>query len=215
MEARAPLDAASRRGRQHHRRPGPRPPDSDSTTKVGGQKRVVPGPAVGAGRGRGSFTGTPARQLSAAASASRAPAIELAPGSDSIELPVSLRRHFGNQDVYRARAVVCRVERSRAREPPGRSPLPRRGGAEDDMISVSHPMGTRLSGRIAVVTGGRARACSSAPSGEGADVAFSHRESRRTGRRGDRSSGARHSRPADAGRGEIAAFVEAAAGAGR
>jgi hypothetical protein len=28
-----------------------------------------------------------------------------------IELPVSLRRHFGNKDVYRARAVVCRVER--------------------------------------------------------------------------------------------------------
>jgi hypothetical protein len=29
----------------------------------------------------------------------------------SIELPVNLRRHFGNQDVYEARAVVCRVER--------------------------------------------------------------------------------------------------------
>jgi hypothetical protein len=29
----------------------------------------------------------------------------------SIELPVSLRRHFGDKDVYRARAVVCRVER--------------------------------------------------------------------------------------------------------
>lgn len=29
----------------------------------------------------------------------------------AIELPASLRRHFGNQDVYRARAVVCRVER--------------------------------------------------------------------------------------------------------
>jgi hypothetical protein len=29
-----------------------------------------------------------------------------------IDLPVSLRRHFGNRDVYRARAVVCRVERS-------------------------------------------------------------------------------------------------------
>jgi c-di-GMP-binding flagellar brake protein YcgR len=29
----------------------------------------------------------------------------------SIELPVSLRRHFGDQDIYRARAVVCRVER--------------------------------------------------------------------------------------------------------
>ncbi len=29
----------------------------------------------------------------------------------SIELPVSLRRHFGDRDVFRARAVVCRVER--------------------------------------------------------------------------------------------------------
>jgi hypothetical protein len=29
----------------------------------------------------------------------------------AIELPVSLRRHFGNKDLYRARAVVCRVER--------------------------------------------------------------------------------------------------------
>ncbi len=29
-----------------------------------------------------------------------------------IELPASLRRHFGNREVYRARAVVCRVERS-------------------------------------------------------------------------------------------------------
>jgi PilZ domain len=29
----------------------------------------------------------------------------------TIELPVSLRRHFGNKDVYRARAVVCRAER--------------------------------------------------------------------------------------------------------
>ena len=28
----------------------------------------------------------------------------------AIELPLSLRRHFGNQDTYRARAVVCRVE---------------------------------------------------------------------------------------------------------
>ncbi len=28
-----------------------------------------------------------------------------------IELPASLRRHFGDKDVYRARAVVCRVER--------------------------------------------------------------------------------------------------------
>jgi PilZ domain len=29
----------------------------------------------------------------------------------AIELPVRLRRHFGNRGVYRARAVVCRVER--------------------------------------------------------------------------------------------------------
>ena len=29
----------------------------------------------------------------------------------SIELPVNLRRHFGDKDVYNARAVVCRVER--------------------------------------------------------------------------------------------------------
>lgn len=29
----------------------------------------------------------------------------------AIDLPVSLRRHFGNKDVYQARAVVCRVER--------------------------------------------------------------------------------------------------------
>jgi len=29
----------------------------------------------------------------------------------AIELPVRLRRHFGNKGVYRARAVVCRVER--------------------------------------------------------------------------------------------------------
>jgi len=29
----------------------------------------------------------------------------------AIELPVSLRHHFGDKDVYRARAVVCRVER--------------------------------------------------------------------------------------------------------
>jgi len=29
-----------------------------------------------------------------------------------IELPPSLRRHFGDREVYRARAVVCRVERS-------------------------------------------------------------------------------------------------------
>ncbi len=28
----------------------------------------------------------------------------------SIELPPGLRRHFGNQPVYRARAVVCRFE---------------------------------------------------------------------------------------------------------
>jgi hypothetical protein len=35
----------------------------------------------------------------------------------AIELPVSLRRHFGNRDTYRARAVVCRVE-----QPPGGGP---------------------------------------------------------------------------------------------
>jgi PilZ domain len=29
----------------------------------------------------------------------------------AIELPDRLRRHFGNKGVYRARAVVCRVER--------------------------------------------------------------------------------------------------------
>jgi hypothetical protein len=34
----------------------------------------------------------------------------------SIELPVNLRRHFGNKDVYRARAVVCRVERFEGEE---------------------------------------------------------------------------------------------------
>jgi hypothetical protein len=28
----------------------------------------------------------------------------------AIELPLSLRRHFGERDSYRARAVVCRVE---------------------------------------------------------------------------------------------------------
>jgi hypothetical protein len=28
----------------------------------------------------------------------------------TIELPASLRHHFGDKDVYRARAVVCRVE---------------------------------------------------------------------------------------------------------
>jgi c-di-GMP-binding flagellar brake protein YcgR len=34
----------------------------------------------------------------------------------SIELPINLRRHFGDKDVYRARAVVCRVERFEASE---------------------------------------------------------------------------------------------------
>jgi hypothetical protein len=34
----------------------------------------------------------------------------------SIELPVNLRRHFGNKDVYAARAVVCRVERFEGEE---------------------------------------------------------------------------------------------------
>ena len=28
----------------------------------------------------------------------------------SVELPLSLRRHFGDRDSYRAQAVVCRVE---------------------------------------------------------------------------------------------------------
>jgi hypothetical protein len=35
----------------------------------------------------------------------------------SIELPARLRRHFGNQAVYRARAVICRVERARGAYP--------------------------------------------------------------------------------------------------
>ena len=30
----------------------------------------------------------------------------------SIELPVSLRHHFGDREIYKARAVVCRVERA-------------------------------------------------------------------------------------------------------
>jgi hypothetical protein len=30
----------------------------------------------------------------------------------SIELPVTLRHHFGNREIYKARAVVCRVEPS-------------------------------------------------------------------------------------------------------
>ena len=34
----------------------------------------------------------------------------------AIELPVNLRRHFDNKDVYRARAVVCRVERGSGSE---------------------------------------------------------------------------------------------------
>ena len=34
----------------------------------------------------------------------------------AIELPVNLRRHFGDKDVYRARAVVCRVERGSGSE---------------------------------------------------------------------------------------------------
>jgi len=34
----------------------------------------------------------------------------------SIELPVNLRRHFGDKDVYSARAVVCRVERFEGEE---------------------------------------------------------------------------------------------------
>ena len=35
----------------------------------------------------------------------------------SVELPVSLRRHFGDRDTYRAEAVVCRVE-----QPSGEGP---------------------------------------------------------------------------------------------
>jgi hypothetical protein len=34
----------------------------------------------------------------------------------AIELPARLRRHFGDQEVYRARAVVCRLERTRRAE---------------------------------------------------------------------------------------------------
>jgi hypothetical protein len=34
----------------------------------------------------------------------------------AIDLPPGLRRHFGDREVYRARAVVCRVERSTAGE---------------------------------------------------------------------------------------------------
>ena len=39
-----------------------------------------------------------------------------------IELPVTLRRHFGDRDTYRAQAVVCRVEQ-------GSTHAPRRVGA--------------------------------------------------------------------------------------
>ena len=38
----------------------------------------------------------------------------------SIELPVSLRRHFGDRDTYQARAVVCRVEPGAAHTSPRR-----------------------------------------------------------------------------------------------
>ena len=34
----------------------------------------------------------------------------------TIELPASLRHHFGDKDVYAARAVVCRVERFEGEE---------------------------------------------------------------------------------------------------
>jgi hypothetical protein len=34
----------------------------------------------------------------------------------SIDLPVGLRRHFGDKEVYSARAVVCRVERFEGEE---------------------------------------------------------------------------------------------------
>ena len=40
----------------------------------------------------------------------------------AIEVPLSLRRHVGDRDVYRAQAVVCRVE-------PGATHGPRRVGA--------------------------------------------------------------------------------------
>jgi len=34
----------------------------------------------------------------------------------TIELPLTLRHRFGNRDVYRARAVVCRVEEREGQE---------------------------------------------------------------------------------------------------
>jgi c-di-GMP-binding flagellar brake protein YcgR len=34
----------------------------------------------------------------------------------SIELPAGLRHHFGDREIYRARAVVCRVERFEGEE---------------------------------------------------------------------------------------------------
>ena len=40
----------------------------------------------------------------------------------NIELPLSLRHHFGDRDTYRAQAVVCRVE-------PAPGHAPRRVGA--------------------------------------------------------------------------------------
>ena len=35
----------------------------------------------------------------------------------NIELPPALQKHFGGKPVYRARAVVCRVERASDQEP--------------------------------------------------------------------------------------------------
>ena len=49
----------------------------------------------------------------------------------AIELPASLRRHFGNKDVYHARAVVCRVERFEG-EGPSRIGARFLGGAPGD-----------------------------------------------------------------------------------
>jgi len=34
----------------------------------------------------------------------------------AIDLPLSLRHRFGNRDIYRARAVVCRVEQREGQE---------------------------------------------------------------------------------------------------
>ena len=53
----------------------------------------------------------------------------------AIELPVSLRHHFGDRDVYRARAVVCRVERFEGEErEPDRGPLPRARRRPEEVV---------------------------------------------------------------------------------